>query len=221
MIDLIFRSLLLLCGLAVCLFGAAGDWAWAEGWALFSAYAAFVAIALLLVDTRLLIERARPSSGFDRADAVIATVGFLLLYPVAMAVAGYDAGRLRAPEPWPWGLHAAGLTGFIAGYGVAFWAMLANPYFTTFVRIQHDRGHQLVDGGPYRVVRHPGYAGMLLAHLMLPIALGGPWAYVPVLAGGAFFVVRIVREESLLAAALPGYRAYQARVPWRLLPAIW
>jgi len=89
------------------------------------------------------------------------------------------------------------------------------------VRIQEDRGHSVVSSGPYALIRHPGYAGVLLAHLALPFALESIWTLVPAALATLFFVVRTSREDRTLQDRLTGYREYQARVRWRLLPGVW
>jgi protein-S-isoprenylcysteine O-methyltransferase Ste14 len=107
------------------------------------------------------------------------------------------------------------------GYGFAYWAVYSNPFFATFVRIQEDRDHSVVSSGPYALIRHPGYAGALLAHLALPFALGSIWALLPAALGTLFFVARTSREDRTLRDHLAGYREYQTRVRWRLVPGVW
>ncbi|TWT36117.1 Isoprenylcysteine carboxyl methyltransferase (ICMT) family protein [Posidoniimonas corsicana] len=221
MVDLWLKTLALVVGLAAALFGGAGRLAWPAGWALLGVYAAFIALTLAIVDSDLLKERAAPGDGYDRGDALLATAGFLLLYPVAMAVAGMDAVRFGWGPPVPGWLSVLGGAAFVLGYCLALWAMRANRFFSTFVRIQSDRGHTLVTTGPYAAVRHPGYAGMLLAHFGMPLLLGSWWAFVPVLLGTAVFVVRVLREERLLTTNLEGYNRYCRRHVWRLLPGVW
>ena len=99
--------------------------------------------------------------------------------------------------------------------------MRENRFFATFVRIQDDRGQTVIRTGPYARVRHPGYAGVLLAHLALPAALGSLEAYLPALFGVAFFVLRTGLEDETLARELSGYEDYRREVPWRLLPGVW
>jgi len=151
--------------------------------------------------------------------ALLAAVGFLGLYPGTSIVAGLDAGRAGASIPVVG--QAFGFALFGAGYAFALWAMRANPYFSTFVRIQRERGHSVVGSGPYAWLRHPGYAGAIVAHLALPAALGSTWAFVPACLGSLLFVARTAREDRVLAERLPGYGEYQARVPWRLVPRVW
>jgi protein-S-isoprenylcysteine O-methyltransferase Ste14 len=101
------------------------------------------------------------------------------------------------------------------------YAMSVNRFFSSVVRIQNDRGHHVVDSGPYAYVRHPGYTGMLLFGATLPLALGSWWAFLPGSAIVLFGFRRLWIEDRFLAANLPGYRDYAARVRYRLLPGIW
>ena len=99
--------------------------------------------------------------------------------------------------------------------------MRANPFFSTVVRIQSERGHRLVDQGPYQWVRHPGYAGAVVAHLALPISLGSLWGLAPAALGCLLLAFRIVHEERTLRSGLAGYPEYVLRVRWRMVPGAW
>ena len=99
--------------------------------------------------------------------------------------------------------------------------MVANRFFSAVVRIQHDRGHKVVRDGPYRIVRHPGYAGGLYTWLTAPLMLGTLWAYIPALLTVCALVVRTALEDRTLIQELPGYAEYTARTRYRLLPGIW
>ena len=134
---------------------------------------------------------------------------------------GLDAIRFGPTIPIPLFIQVTALVVFAFGYGFATWAALSNPFFATVVRIQDDRNHSVVSSGPYALVRHPGYAGVLLSHLAVPFALGSIWASLPAAVGTVFFVVRTSREDRMLRDRLVGYREYQARVRWRLLPGVW
>ena len=150
----------------------------------------------------------------------LATLGFLGLYPGTLIVAGFDSGRSTlASIPLTVQVPALGI--FALGYALVLWAVRVNPFFATFVRIQSDRGHRLIDTGPYAWVRHPGYAGILIAHIALPLALGSLWALVPALFGIGCFVLRTAHEDRFLSKHLNDYREYRERVPWRLLPGVW
>jgi protein-S-isoprenylcysteine O-methyltransferase Ste14 len=207
------------------LFIAAGTADWPMAW---------VYVALLLASTlgsRLIVlqrnpetlrERARFTSsegtkGWDRVLVMI--VG--LLGPAAMAgVAGLD-------HRWGWsslvprvGQIVAGLV-LAAGYGLAVWAMVENQYFSAVARIQEDRGQEVVRTGPYGVVRHPSYAGTLLASLVFPFMMDAIWALIPALGMVAALVVRTALEDQMLRAELDGYQRYAQRTRSRLIPGVW
>jgi protein-S-isoprenylcysteine O-methyltransferase Ste14 len=157
----------------------------------------------------------------DRGDVVLATLGFLALYPGTFVVAGLDAVRFGPALPMAQSVQVAALLVFALGYGFAYWAVYSNPFFATFVRVQEDRDHSVVSSGPYALIRHPGYAGGLLAHLALPFALTSIWALLPAAVGTVLFVARTSREDRTLRDRLAGYREYQTRVRWRLVPGVW
>jgi len=190
-------------------------------WAVLGVVAVLKAATFAFVDSELIMERAAPGPGVDRVDVWLATLGYLGIYPATFAVAGLDAIRFGQAIPIPQSAQVTAFLIFALGYGVAFWAVRSNPFFATFVRIQDDRDHSVVSSGPYALIRHPGYAGVLLAHLALPFALGSGWALVPVSIGTILFVARTSREDRTLRDHLAGYREYQARVRWRLLPGVW
>ncbi len=147
---------------AALLFGAAGRLDWAAGWAYLGIYVAFIALnAILLLPGRreLIAERGRVAPNTQRWDLVLAA-SYTLTGPTVLVVGGLDR-RFGWTEPFPpVVLIAAGVV-MALGYGLFSWAMVSNPFFSTVVRIQADRGHTVATGGPYRVVRHPGYAGGL------------------------------------------------------------
>jgi protein-S-isoprenylcysteine O-methyltransferase Ste14 len=99
--------------------------------------------------------------------------------------------------------------------------MVANRFFSSVVRIQTERGQRVVTAGPYRYVRHSGYAGAIVGLVAGPIVLGSWWALSPVAPMVLFVLCRTVAEDRFLHQKLPGYTAYAERVHDRLLPGIW
>jgi protein-S-isoprenylcysteine O-methyltransferase Ste14 len=190
-------------------------------WAVLGIYSVSKAAAFALLDPELIRERAAPGPGVDRGDVVLATLGYLALYPGTFVAAGLDAVRFGPAIPMSQSIQVPALLVYALGYAFAFWAVQSNPFFATFVRVQEDRDHTVVSSGPYALVRHPGYAGALLAHLAVPFALGSIWALLPASVGTLLFVARTSREDRTLRDRLVGYREYQARVRWRLLPGVW
>ena len=101
------------------------------------------------------------------------------------------------------------------------WAQAVNKFFEPSVRIQTDRGHHVIDTGPYRIIRHPGYAFGFAFFLGIPLALGALWGLIPAMIMSGFVVVRTVLEDRTLQNELPGYKEYAQRVRYRLVPGIW
>jgi protein-S-isoprenylcysteine O-methyltransferase Ste14 len=204
-----------------CLLGAAGTFSWPTAWVVLGIYSASKVAALTFADPDMIKERVNLKLGRDQVDKILATLGYLGLYPSTLIVAGLDAVRFGPAIRIPEMIDLMSIVVFAIGYGLSTWAVLCNPYFSTFVRIQNDRDHSVISSGPYALIRHPGYAGVLLAHLALPLALGSIWALLPSIIGMALFVVRTSREDQALRDHLVGYREYQSRVRWRLLPGVW
>jgi protein-S-isoprenylcysteine O-methyltransferase Ste14 len=118
-------------------------------------------------------------------------------------------------------VHLAGLLFTILGYGLFLWAMVSNAFFAEGVRIQKERGHTVATGGPYTVVRHPGYVGAITAQMATPFVLGSFWALIPSLILAALFILRTSLEDKTLTAELPGYEAYKEKTRYRLVPGVW
>jgi protein-S-isoprenylcysteine O-methyltransferase Ste14 len=148
-------------------------------------------------------------------------LSFLFYTLLSFLVAGLDYGRFHWSPSLPISIQLSALLGFALGQGFASWSMIVNKFFVKFVRIQAERGHYVVKDGSYAYVRHPGYAGTVLAFIVLPIALGSLWALIPALVGGSLLVIRTFLEDRFLQKEFDGYREYASSVRWRLLPGIW
>ena len=203
------------------LFASAGRIDWPLAWACLGMYAAISVVSVFLADPGLVRERSRVRRGTKALDMVLATVSFLLFFPSALLVAGLDVGRFGWSPSLPPALQIVAVAVFALGNAFGLWAVVRNRYFSTFVRIQEDRGHVVVRDGPYRFVRHPGYAGSIVASLALPLALGSLWALLPAFIGACGFVVRTWLEDGTLMRELTGYRDYARDTRHRLIPGVW
>lgn len=94
-----------------------------------------------------------------------------------------------------------------------------NEYASRVVEVTDDQ--QVIDTGPYAIVRHPMYLGVLGMILATPLALGSYWALIPAALIVPALALRSVTEEEVLRRDLPGYEAYTQKVRHRLLPGIW
>jgi protein-S-isoprenylcysteine O-methyltransferase Ste14 len=99
--------------------------------------------------------------------------------------------------------------------------MVENAFFSSVARIQEDRAQEVVTTGPYRIVRHPSYAGALVAALALPFMLDAMWALIPAVMLGAVLVLRTALEDRMLSEELEGYQRYMERTRYRLVPGLW
>src|SRR4051812_13021568 len=146
--------------LALILFGSAGrvDLPWV--WALLAVHAGWLMVAFTFMDPTLARERLRPGPGAK--DVNLRRVITVMLI-VHLVVAGLDMGRYHWSGTVPAGVRAAALVLFTLGMGFSIWASVVNRFFSSAIPLQTDRGHHVIDSGPYRVVRHPGYLGLLVA----------------------------------------------------------
>lgn len=170
-----------------------------------------------LLAERQNIEKFHGAKGWDKvlAPLMALSIGFPLVI-----VAGLDHRWGWSPV-FPLWLIALGFLLISLGYAFAVWALVENRFFSSMVRIQSDRGHVVCDRGPYRLVRHPGYAGNILPLLGIVLALGSVWTLIPAVAALIIAVVRTALEDQTLQEELPGYRDYARRVRYRLLPGIY
>lgn len=210
-----------LASLVAILFVSAGRVDWPMGWASLGVYIVISVINFVLVDPALVSERVQMREGVNTRDFVLASISFLFFYPLTLLVAGLDVGRYGWSPPIPLAAQVIALVVFTLGNGIGSWAMVRNKYFSTFLRIQKDRDHEVITDGPYRCVRHPGYTGTIMASIALPISLGSLWALIPAFVGACGFVIRSFFEDRVLMKELSGYREYAQNVPFRLLPGIW
>ncbi len=148
-------------------------------------------------------------------------VGFVGVFTVAeLIVPGLDH-RWGWTKPQAIWTNLLGLALATIGTAGLVWAMRTNRFFSAFIRIQKDRGHQVVCEGPYRIVRHPGYAFWSLRTIGIPLLFGSHWAFITAGLFVAMFIIRTALEDRVLLAELGGYREYAAQVRWKLIRGAW
>ena len=162
-------------------------------------------------------EKASDVKPWDKVLAPLMAVS--ISFPIVI-VAGLDH-RFKWSPDFPIWLNLLGFVLIGTGSAFAAWALAENRFFSSMVRIQTDRGHVVCDNGPYRIVRHPGYAGNVLPLPGIVLALGSAWALIPAAAALVIAVVRTALEDRTLQEELPGYRDYARRVRYRLFPGIY
>ena len=214
------RWLLVQLGLAAVVLGSAGRLDVPMVWVLLGVYNAITLVAVHGMAPELRSERFRFCPGAAGEDPWLRLVALPFVIG-HLIVAGLDVGRFHWSASMPLAVRVAGVLGGAAGVGMAYWAAAVNPFFSPVVRIQHERGHYLITGGPYGLVRHPGYLGILVAAPSGGLALGSWLSLLPLVGFLVLLFRRTAVEDRFLRKALPGYAEYARRVRDRLLPGLW
>ena len=207
-------------GLAM--FWAAGRLDWWPAWAVIGVWLAWFAaedVVTLYIHPQLMAERMHPPKSAKTWDQLLLS-SLRLLQLARYIIAGLDL-RHGWTAHFPLEAQLAALAVCLLSTALFTWAMASNAYFSQVVRIQAERGHAVVTGGPYRWVRHPSYAGLILFDVALSTLLGSYWAVLIGLACALLLILRTALEDRTLQAELPGYADYARRVRYRLLPGVW
>jgi protein-S-isoprenylcysteine O-methyltransferase Ste14 len=204
---------------AACLFGSAGRVDWWNAWVLLGLSLASGIAFTAGRDPELTAERSNIKAGKSWDKALVGIT--VLLGPMVMWItAGLDE-RFHWSTGFSYATFTAGVAVATLGAALIAWAMRSNRFFSSVVRIQKDRGHTVVTTGPYRFVRHPGYAGMSAFTLATPLILGSYRAFAPAVATVLVMALRTAMEDETLHNELDGYAEYACRVRYKLLPLLW
>jgi protein-S-isoprenylcysteine O-methyltransferase Ste14 len=209
--------------MAVSFFLAAGRLDIFRAWLFFGVYfmgAIVGAVIMWKLAPGLANQRAFIKEGTKTWDKGFLAIYFsvsLFIFPI---IAGLDVGRFRWSQL---GITYAigGTILYIACFVLGYWAMVVNEYFEATVRIQKDRMHRVITGGPYRFVRHPGYLAMILGGLSASFIIGSLWSLVPCTVAILTIVIRTYLEDRTLQKELDDYLVYVKKTRYRLLPGVW
>ncbi len=223
--KMVVRFLIYVILLPFVLLIAAGRLDWTMAWVYIGIHIAFTIISRLIVyrlNPDTLVERGRSMQAEDTAVGdrlMVVIVG--LFGPLAIwTIAGLDDRFGWSPD-LSFLTQAIALFFVVVGYALGTWAMAANAFFSAVVRIQEDRDHRVVTSGPYRIVRHPAYAGGVISSIAMPLMLSSFWALIPAGIALIFLVIRTKNEDKMLMEGLPGYSDFARQTRYRLVPGIW
>lgn len=204
------------------LFLPAGTLQWWNAWAYMASFLVFATLSTRLYkDSPELLEERRTASKKAKAWDKPIVMAVVVVLPLAMLLlAGFDRrfGWTTPVSPW---VSGSALVVMVAANGLVHWAMRTNAFFSSFARIQDDRGHKVVSGGPYRYVRHPAYTGLILGNVTGPLLLGSMVALYVGLVSSGILVLRTALEDRMLRKELEGYEAYASQTRHRLIPYLW
>jgi protein-S-isoprenylcysteine O-methyltransferase Ste14 len=209
--------------LGAILFLSAGTFDWPQAWVLIVGSGVLGLVSALIIarhDPQLMRERMRGPIQSEQKpwDKALLAVVFTLCLAM-FVVAGLDAVRYHISNMPVW-LEVLGAAAIALGIYIFHVVMRTNSYATAVVRIQDERGHQVISTGPYAFVRHPMYSGAAFYFLGIALLLGSWYAVGIAMVLIALFGLRAVWEENTLIAELPGYAAYAERVRYRLIPGL-
>lgn len=140
-----------------------------------------------------------------------------VLYVIGFLLPGFDRRYGWSDVPVPVVIAADVLV--MAGYIFIIFVFKENRYASRVIEIQKEQ--TVISTGPYGIVRHPMYFGIIVMFLFTPVALGSFWALIPFAMAMAAIVLRILNEEKVLSEQLAGYKEYCTKVRYRLIPSIW
>jgi len=202
-------------------FVPAGTWNYWRGWLFLGVFAASttaLTIYLAKHDSPLLERRLRAGPQHERKPAqrvIVTLVSIAFFAMVILPILDFRRGVSRVPA-W---VSVVGNAIIVLSYLGIFRVIRTNSWAASNVRV--EAGQQVVDTGPYAIVRHPMYAAAIWLFVGIPLALGSwRWVglvipFIPVL------LWRLLNEEKVLTRDLPGYTEYMRRVRYRLVPGVW
>ena len=203
---------------AALLFGCAGRSDLPMFWAFLGVWAFSILVAVLVVDPTLIQERLRPGPG---GKDYVTAIGSSSLWLGQCLVGALDVGRYHWSDSVPPAVQMISLVAMAGSAAVVVWAEAVNRFFSPVIRIQSERGHHVISSGPYRYIRHPGYAAGSLLLLSSGLVLGSWLAGLIGLVIILPVLVRTAREDRILHEQLEGYAAYAEKVRYRLIPGVW
>ena len=168
----------------------------------------------------LIEERMKPGPGTKWWDKVFYAF-YIPAFFAIIIIGSLDGGRFGWTASLPVFVYISGYILYIFSMSIFLWAQQINRFFSSVVRIQHDRGHEVIQTGPYEYIRHPGYIGGILMAMSIALVLGSLWALIPAGAVAILLIIRTYLEDTSLQKELPGYADYARKVRYRLLPGVW
>jgi protein-S-isoprenylcysteine O-methyltransferase Ste14 len=175
---------------------------------------------VLRIDSDLLKERSKPGKDTKNWDKTI--LGLYFLVTISMyVIAGLDSGRYHWSPDFHWSIYLLGIILTPLGQLLFLIAQKQNRFFSSSVRIQTDREHNVCETGLYKVVRHPAYLGSIIQSLGFPLLFGSLWSIIPISVLITLIIIRANLEDRTLKNELKGYLEYSDKTQYKIIPFVW
>lgn len=207
---------------SVILFICAGRINYTQGWIFLSTniLATLMNYFTIHKNSELINERSKPGEGIKSWDKLLLGLS-ALIYVIIIVLAGLDSGRFLWTLNFNWNISISGVILTVIGQIIFLKARSQNNFFSSVVRIQKERGHVVCDTGLYKIVRHPGYLGMIISLMGLPLITTSVLSIIPTLIAIILLLIRTSLEDKTLINELDGYVEYTKKTRNKLIPLVW
>lgn len=211
--NLVFTSILFIC---------AGRINYTQGWIFLTVNILSTLMNYLTIrkNSELINERSKLGEGVKSWDKLLLGLS-ALIYLIIIVIAGFDSGRFQWTLNFNWIISISGVILIVIGQILFLTARSQNNFFSSVMRIQKDRGHVVCDKGLYKIVRHPGYLGMIISLIALPLITTSLWSIIPTLIAIILLLIRTSLEDKTLINELDGYVEYTKKTHYKLIPFVW
>ena len=211
--NLVFSAILFIC---------AGRINYTQGWIFLSINVLSTLLNYFTIhkNSELINERSRPGEGIKSWDKSLLGLS-AVVYVIIIVLAGLDSGRFLWTMNFNWNISLSGVILTLIGQILFLTARSQNTFFSSVVRIQKERGHVVCDTGLYKFVRHPGYLGMIISLMGLPLITTSIWSIIPTLIAIIILFVRTSLEDKTLINELDGYIGYTNKTRHKFIPLVW
>jgi len=221
-IKLLFKGLITNLIFTTILFVCAGRIDYTQGWIFLSGnvLTTFMNFFTIRNNSELINERSNLGEGIKSWDKLILGLS-AMFYLMIVVISGLDSGRFMWTPDFNWVVSVSGVVIMVIGQILFLSARSQNAFFSSVVRIQKERGHTVCDTGLYSVVRHPGYLGMIISLIGVPLITTSTWSSIPTLIAVILLLIRTSLEDKTLQNELDGYGEYSRKTRYKLIPLVW
>jgi protein-S-isoprenylcysteine O-methyltransferase Ste14 len=218
LVGTFFRFFAALLFIGLVLFGPAGSLDYWEAYVYIAVLflpLTFVVIYFLKFDPEFLVRRMKMKEKEAAQRKVIGISNLLFFIGFILPGLDFRFGWSNVPTEIVYAANAA----VFLGYAFVFLVFRENSYASRVIEVV--KGQKVISTGPYHIIRHPMYLGVIIMFLATPLALGSYYGLIPFLPLPVLLGYRIKNEEEVLTRDLAGYKEYKEKTRYRLIPYVW